>query len=82
MAHLVLRGLSLRLLKTYLAKLDAVETQPNRFEGPGWAVELSVRKVAVLHSWMDEIEVAFSGTPEIVAVAVAQLRKKTLRGGG
>ncbi len=79
---LVLRGLSLRLLKSYLVKLEAVETRPNYFEGQGWSVALDARKVPVLKSMMDEIEVAFSGEPEAVQEAIVQLRKKTFRGGG
>mgnify|MGYP002626153143 CR=1 FL=1 len=80
--RLVLRGLSLRLLKTYLVKLGASETAPDRFEGAGWAVELCVRQVPVLRSQMDEITAAFSGEPAAVDDAVARLRKMTLRGGG
>jgi len=79
---LVLRGLSLRLIKSYLVKLAAVEVRPNCFKGQGWAVTLDVRKVLVLKSMMDEIEVAFSGDPAAVQEAIAQLRKKTFRGGG
>lgn len=79
---LVLRGLSLRLLKSYLVKLGARETQPNCFEGRGWTVTLEARKVPVLKSMLDEIEVAFSGEPAAVQEAIVQLRKKTLRGGG
>lgn len=79
---LVLRGLSPRLLKSYLVKLEAVEVSENRFEAEGWAATLDARKVPVLKSEMDEIEVTFDGEPDVVAEAIVQLRKKTLRGGG
>ena|GEM_PF-3941237 len=79
---LVLRGLSLRLLKTYLVKLGAVEVGAGRFEHARWAVELTARKVSVLHSVLDEVELRFEGADQAVAQAIVQLRKKTLRGGG
>lgn len=80
---LLLRGLSPRLLKSYLVKLNAVETMPDHFQSDvGWSVTLVARKVQLLASELDEIEVVFEGNPEIVREAIAQLRKKTLRGGG
>jgi len=79
---LVLRGLSPRLLKTYLVKLGAIEVSAGRFEHARWAVDLVARKVHVFNSVLDEVEVRFEGTDQAVTQAIAQLRKKTLRGGG
>jgi len=78
----VLRGLSPRLLKTYLVKLGAVEVSAGRLEHARWAVELTARKVSLFHSVLDEVELRFEGTDQAVTQAIAQLRKKTLRGGG
>jgi len=79
---LVLRGLSPRLLKTYLVKLDAVEISENVYQGDGWTVTLDSRKVPMAIAELDEITVTFDGEPDVVTEAIAQLRKKTLRGGG
>jgi hypothetical protein len=79
---LTLRGLSLRLLKKYLGKMGAQEISNHHFSGEGWSVTMSVSTVRVLKSDMDEIEVVFDGNPDAVRDAIAELRKKTFRGGG
>ncbi len=80
--ELVLRGLSPRLLKTYLVKLNAVEISENVYKGDGWSVTLDARKVPMAIAELDEITVTFDGKPDVVTEAIRQLRKKTLRGGG
>jgi hypothetical protein len=77
------RGISRRLATHYLTNLGGEEVEPGRVVADDWEASLSESKATVGPTLsLNEVDVVFEGSEDVLEPLVEQFAQKAMRAGG
>jgi hypothetical protein len=77
------RGISQRLATHYLTNLGGEEVEPGRVVADGWEASLSESKATIGPTLsLNEVDVVFEGSEDVLEPLVERFAQKAMRAGG